>query len=282
MDGTTASTELYDGLVERVIEFGFDDETAKEFRSKTGRYPTQNELVSPAHLLAGMGSKEVIMTESGHSTVVVSPRTDTADKYTEIGRKLGADSSFYAKKASEWLYFSAAQEERSLTDTVKETINGINNPRHYTPTIIVHTISPRKYQRPEGVTIDTPEHTKTGEKLYVSSIDFKGFTFSDATDFFTKLLYHTLAGACIETHNEAANVHEYGVDLAEALQRTAQYGNITKADSPNANIYLKPNSSFHVRVDILGTKDEILEQVSLLEDVAREVYAPPNAGLSQV
>ena len=260
----TASTELYTGLdevIEDVIDHGFNEGTLSEFRTKTGRYPTPSEVLSPAILLS-------------QTDYEGSSPEDIVSAYRKIGANLQENKLFYAQPVK-WLLFQQAQEESTLAEAVQETIEGTNNPKEYMPGIRIHTVSPKKYQRPENVSTEVPDTSTSGERHYVTSLDFSAFNFSDAADFFMHV-YDLLPEHHVESHNNAAQVHERGVALADAFHKTAQHGNITKVDSARMNVYLKPNSSFHVRVDILGTKDEIEEEVMKLEEIAKLVYAAPN------
>lgn len=253
-------------LVTRIVSQGFTPNNYHNFTEQIGRAPTYRELVAPSHLLVDLESD-------------LETHGQLSDLYPVIGRNLTQDLLFYFRNCPGWLHFQTAQKEKSLTQVVKTSIEELNRPRKknqkksYMFGLDIWTTSPSKYQRPEIVEEKkTLPSKKDRQGMYVTSLDWSQLTFEQASCAF-RSIYNQLSKKKLEVHNNSSHLHQEVKDLEEAVQLVAEGKAIAKIDTPRINVYLKPNSTYHVRVDLLGTQEEIFKMVKEIEEIARELYS---------
>ena len=244
-------------LLEKIVREGFSNGTYGEFLRCFEREPTKKELSSPAYLLAQAGASSGL--------------------YCMMGENLSQDAEYYAKRCPQWLQFLSARQELTLDKAVGRSINNLNISLEYMPGLKMETNSPKMYNRLESVVRKRLPEEKQGQKMYVASLDISQMDYGSAVGLFREI-YDLVPEKSLEVHNNNQSIHKQVDDLDAALSEVLN-GSIVKADqpvsspySPKVNVYLKPNSSYHVRVDILGTEQEIVDFTKQVEAKLTAIY----------
>lgn len=223
------------------------------------RQVTAAEITSPALLFAKLGERDDKLVDWEHL-------------FTSIGSRINTDPQFYFKTCPREVLFLAQSREEGLAGAVEESIKNLNKSRLYVPGMAIETITPSAYRRLEN--IERPrleDETETGSRVYITKIDLFDLSYQQAKAGL-KDFYCFLDPDRIEVHNNRSRVHNR-VNNVEVASTAALNGSIVKLDSPDVNVYLKPNASYHLRIDIKGTKNKIKEMAYLIEEVLMGVLA---------
>lgn len=283
MDENTSPPELNSSpllkpdLIDDIVSFGFSPRNYREYVKQAGREPSLEEITSPAYLLSELSSRQA-----------VSP-----ELYRAVGKKIASSLApdYYLQRCPPWLHFQAVQRKETLVKTVEKSLEGFqhgNGSYDYVPGLAVWTTSPDRYQRlentsrkiivedspctPVSKTSPAPARPAYSERLYVSYLEWSGLNYEKAVSAFKKF-YELLSDKKIELHNNKKNLHQEASSLDAAVKEVSpETGTIAKIDSPRVNLYLKPNASYHIRIDVLGTKEEILAFARKLEGAIQEIY----------
>lgn len=262
MDENTSLRKLnLSCLLESIVHEGFSNGQYKSFFDILGQRPTRKEVNSPIHVL----TREDLRGE-----------VDTA-LYAKVGEKMDQDMDFYQKQCPAWLHYETA--ETSLKKAVDASLGRLTVEREYVHGVKIGSTSPKCYNRLESTAQKRLPESKRGEQMYVSSIDIDKMDYKTAAELF-KELYVLIPEKNLEVHNNKLGVHEQINHLEEALELSWEADAIVKADqpvtskyNPKVNLYLKPNDSYHVKLDMLGTREEILAFTGKVDQKLKEFYS---------
>jgi len=275
MDEHNSIKKLNVGSLERlstvrtVVDEGFrSPETYAVFREQFGRDPKTHELGCPSYLVAELDTTEPRLRKD----------PQLRSLYPKLGKKLTQNPDFYFENCPGWLHFQTAQNKKNLMEVVEGALDELEQTgrntsceQNYMFGLKVCATQPRKYQRLENVEIEELANEQGNQKLYVGSLDWNQLSYEEASYAFS-LFYDLLSEKKLETHHNKKHIHQDVATLEDALTQVVNTGAIAKIDSPRVNVYLKPNSSYHIKVDILGTKEEILAFVQNVEEVMTGMY----------
>jgi len=245
-------------LLRQVVESGFNQERYNLFEGIFNRPPSYQEMVTPALLLVN----------SREGSVPV-------ELYRQLGQNMQTDNEFYFKRCPLPLMI---QSGRSLEKSINESITYTGKEIKYLPGVNISTTSPAKYQRlEESKKPELPVEDDCHQRMYVTTIDISGLDLETATELFEQF-YQRLPKTKLEVHNNKDGIHKEVTDLEEAVGYVRDLSYVAKIDQPleskekpKVNVYLKPNSSYHIRVDVLGTKKEITQFAQNVEKIISQV-----------